>query len=154
MPESFEQCGLEKTILRHFPYNVNLWPDSRCRSKTMKGFIQNEAALFTRYSLLNEKSLVTRCITYSLSLQNILVIIKKPTRCHFKTCLLSFKTYSLSLQNLLVIIQNLLVIIRNLLVIIQNLLVITSKPTRYHLKTCSLLFKNLVKIHQRFFVIN
>ena len=24
LPESFEQCGLEKTILRHFPYNLNL----------------------------------------------------------------------------------------------------------------------------------
>ena len=24
IPESFEQCGLEKTILRHFPCNVNL----------------------------------------------------------------------------------------------------------------------------------
>ena len=22
--ESFEQCGLEKTILRHFPYKLNL----------------------------------------------------------------------------------------------------------------------------------
>ena len=43
------------------------------------------------YSLLNEKSLVTRCITYSLSLQNLLVIIQKlaryqykPTRCNSK----------------------------------------------------------------------
>ena len=24
LPESFEQCGLEKAILRHFPYNLNL----------------------------------------------------------------------------------------------------------------------------------
>ena len=24
LPESFEQCGLEKTILRHFPYSLNL----------------------------------------------------------------------------------------------------------------------------------
>ena len=46
LPESFEQYGLEKTILRQFPYNVNLrssgCPDSRWRSKTMKGFIQNQ----------------------------------------------------------------------------------------------------------------
>ena len=26
LPESFEQCGPEKTILGHFPYNVNLRP--------------------------------------------------------------------------------------------------------------------------------
>ena len=25
LPESFEQCGLEKTILRHFPYDLNVW---------------------------------------------------------------------------------------------------------------------------------
>ena len=24
LSECFEQCGLEKTILRHFPYNLNL----------------------------------------------------------------------------------------------------------------------------------
>ena len=24
LPESFKRCGLEKTILRHFPYNLNL----------------------------------------------------------------------------------------------------------------------------------
>ena len=24
LPESFEQCRLQKTILRHFPYNLNL----------------------------------------------------------------------------------------------------------------------------------
>ena len=43
LPESFEQCGLEKTILRYFPYDVNLRsngsPDSRWWSKTMKEFI-------------------------------------------------------------------------------------------------------------------
>ena len=26
LPESFEQCGPEKTILRNFPYKVNLRP--------------------------------------------------------------------------------------------------------------------------------
>ena len=66
------------------------------------------------YSLLSEKSLVTRCITCSLSLQNLLVIIQKLTRYHFKT-------YSLSLKSLLVIIQNLLVVIQNLLVMTENL---------------------------------
>ena len=24
LPENFEQCRLEKTILRHFPYNLNV----------------------------------------------------------------------------------------------------------------------------------
>ena len=24
LPENFEQCGLEKTILRQFPYNLNV----------------------------------------------------------------------------------------------------------------------------------
>ena len=24
LPEKFEQCGLEKTILQHIPYNLNL----------------------------------------------------------------------------------------------------------------------------------
>ena len=24
LPESFEQCGLEKTILQHFPFNLNV----------------------------------------------------------------------------------------------------------------------------------
>ena len=27
LPENFEQCRLKKTISRHFPYNLNLFPD-------------------------------------------------------------------------------------------------------------------------------
>ena len=62
-----------------------------------------EAALFTRYSLLVRNLLVTQSKITRYSLYNLLVITSKPSRYHSKT-------YSLSLQNLLVIIQNLLVI--------------------------------------------
>ena len=72
------------------------------------------------YSLLNEKSLVTRCITYSISLQNLLVIF-----------------------------QNLLVIIQNLLVITLKPTRYNSKPTRYHFKTYSLSPQDLLDIIQK-----
>ena len=64
------------------------------KSCTPDSLKKAEAAPFTRYlllvtrysletySLLNEKSLVTRCITYSSSLQNLLVIIQKLTCYH------------------------------------------------------------------------
>ena len=75
------------------------------------------------YSLLSEKSLITRCITCSLSLQNLLVSVQKLTRYHYKPTRYNSKPTRYN-----------------------------SKPTRYHLKTYSLLFKNLAKIHQRFFL--
>ena len=36
LPESFEQCRLEKTILRHFPYNLNVCPSFKMAEKNMK----------------------------------------------------------------------------------------------------------------------
>ena len=36
LPESFEQCRLEKTILRHFPKNLNVCPSFKMAEKTMK----------------------------------------------------------------------------------------------------------------------
>ena len=100
------------------------------------------------YSLLNEKSLITHCITYthyhfktsSLSFKNLLVITSKPTHYISKPACYNSKPTHYHFQNLLAI--------------IQDLLVITSKPTCYHLKTYSLLFKNLIKIHQKFFCDN
>ena len=84
--------------------------------------------LVTRYSLLVRNLLVTQWKITRFSLYNILVIIQKLTRYHWKATRYHpkitryhLKTYSLSFKNLLVIIQNLLVIIQNLLVMTENL---------------------------------
>ena len=107
------------------------------RSGTFYSSLVTRCSLET-FSLPNKKSIVTCCITYLLSLQNLLIIIQKLTRYHSETT-----------TNLLVIIQNLLVTIQKHTRYHHKPTRYDSKPTRYHFKTYSLSPQDLLVIIEK-----